>query len=799
MSKVFRAVKRAVSGVVKAITKVVTGIVNFIGDIVGFVFNPMGSFDVPQPSTAQPDQEAQGVVLTKQGTNQAIPVVYGFRRTGGSLIYLETNGTSNKYLYAVYAVSEGEIEGFKRILVEDRELPLPADNDRYVDGAVITVTSGPFANRIKFQCFNGTETQAQSSLANEAPNWQTKSRKMPGVAYVAVRFEWKEIKTQDDANSNPFAGGIPKITFDIVGKKIFDVRNHTAGNLELANDYANLTKTYSFNPANCLLDYLMNPRYGCGLTKEEINAEAFRIAANKYEETVEYSNTQTGRAMTLNYVVDTNAKLIDNVKILVGGCRGFLPYVEGRYKLKVEDAGNETSISSTSVNIAFDVTKDYVIGGVTLDGERKNSKFNEVIVNYVDPDQNFTNQQVFHTVSGDQALDNNELLRREFNFPTLTNKAIARDIAQLIYKKSRNTKAIKFTGTQELIKLEVGDVIRITDTVLNLSNDTFRVVDIKLNIDLSVDVSAVEHDATIYPFTKGAQIDLPPQIFLPDELFVAPRLQPQNPNPLGITPPNDPDKGSAGQQNNITPAPTNPTLVGVTGFETFADYPSSGFDFNKSTPQGIQTVIVAGGYFMKVNTSAGLLQGHDEGTLNPSSAPTQTTYGITHKVSNQLIQDGYVVFADAEKFINPNTKGLIKFRVRLNPPNNTSFTHCQIRRLDSNGDLIPGGEEQIAVARGKSLQLTNRVNEANGNPTATYIRFRWLKKTSNGFDEIEDASQLGTFFTYYDVTEKKNVTKQNIEALINFNIANPNTLFGITGSNATSGTSSVTTKVNLGG
>ena len=550
MGGIAKGIGKVIGGIGKVIGGIVKGIVNFVGDVIGFVLNPFGAMDTPD--VPDPGQQAQGVTVTKQGTNLAIPVVYGFRRVGGVNIFTETNGTSNKYLYVVYALCEGEIEGVAKVLVNDIELPLPSGG-KYTAGTVHSVGAGRYKDRIKLQFFNGTESQGQSTLANEAATWGKRSRKLPGLAYAVMRFEWSEIKTQEDADNNPFSGGIPQVRFDILGKKVFDVRTHTAGNIELSAAYGSRTKTYSFNPASCLLDYLENPRYGAGLDKSEIHAESFRIAANKYEQTVNYTPSITGRALTMNAVVETNNKILDNVKILTAGARGIMPFVQGRYKLKVEDGGNATDITSSTVSVALDVDKDRIVGGITLDGERKGSKFNQVLVNYVDPDRDFTNQQRVFTVSGDETVDNEEELTGEFTFHTLTNSQIAFDLAEMIYNKSRKQRQIEFTGTQELMDVEVGDIIRVTDTILDLSLQTFRVTGLRLLPDGNVKVDAAEHDATLYPFTTGPQIEIPPPLYRPDEFMVIPYVRPLPENALGLFPPFDPDD-SAGEQTGLPPS-----------------------------------------------------------------------------------------------------------------------------------------------------------------------------------------------------------------------------------------------------
>ena len=80
------------------------------------------------------------------------------------------------------------------------------------------------------------------------------------------------------------------------------------------------------------------------------------------------------------------------------------------YKLILEDGGNATDITSSTVTSAFDVTTDHIIGSISMQGEQKANKFNQVIVRYVDPDKNFTEQQTVHTESADVTADGEDLI-----------------------------------------------------------------------------------------------------------------------------------------------------------------------------------------------------------------------------------------------------------------------------------------------------------------------------------------------------------------------------------------------------
>lgn len=563
MGGVIEAIVDVVEAIVEVIVDVVVGIVDFVGDVIGFVLNPFGAFggagDVADPGAA-----AQGVTVTRNGSNVPIPVVYGHRKLGGANIFTETNGVENANLYVVYALCEGEIQGLHKIFVNDIELPRTGQD--YPIGTEQTVTEGRYANRISFQFFNGTETQSQSSLANQSASWGSKRRRLPGVAYVVMRFYWAPVETQDDVDANPFGGGIPQVNFEVFGKKVYDVTTHGSGE-NLSGSYANRTKTYSTNPSNCFLDYLENPRYGAGQATDTINAETFKIAANKFNQTVSYSNNQSGRAMTMHAVVDTSQQVINNSKLLLTGCRSIFPWVNGRYKLKVEDGGHPTDISSATVNVAYDVDANEIIGGVKLVGERKSSKYNRVIVNYIDPDKAFSNQQVTFERAGDLARDNNEILVNEFTFHTLTNAAVARDIAQMIYDKSRTQSQISFVATQELLDVEVGDIITVTDDIVGLSGDTYRVVGMKLKNDLTLDIEAVEHDATLYPFVTGEQIEIPPPIYLPDYYNLVPMVSNLPQFPVGIVHVYDDLINDYTNPNPPTSDPALPVVAGGGGTE----------------------------------------------------------------------------------------------------------------------------------------------------------------------------------------------------------------------------------------
>ncbi len=712
--KVFKSVKKAASSVVDAITDTakkivdvakdivdtaidaVTGVVKGIGSAIGGIFGGF-SLDIPgfeNPGDSGSSVGAEGVLVTKTGTNLSIPVVYGFRRLGGNIIYVETNGTNNTYLYVIYVICEGEIEGFKRIMIDDTLLPVP--NDKYGVGTAFNVTQGKFKDRLRLQLFTGTETQAQSTLANEAGSWGNATRKLPGVAYMVARYEWKKIETQDDADNNPYRGGIPNIKVDILGKKVYDVTTHNTG-LDLSDAYADLTKTFSYNPVSQLLDYLMNPRYGGGLLQDDINADAFKIGAVKCNQQVTYSTGgQSGKILQSNLPLSTSSQILGNVKVLLSASRSLMPYIQGRFKVKIEDGGHATDITSSTVTSVYDVNEDSYLSNITMAGEQKINKFNKVIVKFVDPDKEFTEQQEIFTVASDVTSDGEDLVG-EFAFPSIANPAIAQDFARMIYKKSRNQRLIQFAAIPALLAVEPGDIIRVSSTVLNLSNQTFRVANMEMDPDGAIVISAREHDATLYPYASNVQVEVAPTIFTPSAYNLKPIAQPTPQTPISVAPPNDPE----------------PIVTGVT---TPDPGDSSTVTVNSTTPPSTVNTILP-------NTSDILLQQNtvtdfinlDKNALDVLTGNTTSALHFLQSRRNNL-NTRHMVNAVAN-----TSGGFVTFA--LQPPADQSIDTFRVYRYNRQNGSELGFQERRIIRRTNPPALSMQADFIDNN-TFLVIRYR---------------------------------------------------------------------------
>ena len=438
-------------------------------------------FDIPQSETAQ------GVLINKASNNAQIPVVYGERQIGITRVFVETSGTDNQYLYIAAVLCEGEINSIEEIKINDKAVTWAgalahhatievdsSDTNFYKDGT----------SHIQVETFLGKDGQTASDILSTSSNWGTNHR-LRGIAYLAFRFKW---------NQDIF-GSLPDIKVKVKGKKVYDPRTATTA--------------YSANSALCLLDYLRNDRYGKGIPDSgfETAFASFDTAADTCETQVEpYSGASNINLFETHAVIDTSQKLIDNVKKLLNPMRGIFTYNSGVYKLLIEGTGTAT----------YTITADNVIGGIKINGETKNNKYNRVIGTFVNPDKNYQEDTVSFPPADDSGLpsadqhatmktaDNGTELLGNFDFPSITNPYQAEELCEIILRRSRNALAIQLTLTSEFLDITVGDIVNLTYATASFSAKPFRVIDLTINADLTVTVELTEHQDSFYTWaTKG--------------------------------------------------------------------------------------------------------------------------------------------------------------------------------------------------------------------------------------------------------------------------------------------------------
>lgn len=463
---------------------------------VGQIFNKVISWIIPIPEIPQfdqdlADQNAQGVLINKQSNNAHIPVVYGERLIGGTRVFLEV-GSNNTYLYGALVLCEGEINAITEIRVNDDVVTFSGS---FADGTQITSNDSRFGTTITLQPFYGTDSQSASSLLSTLSSWGT-NHKLSGVSYIAFRFEW-------DADKYT---GIPKIQAKVQGKLI---STYDSGSNETTNQY-------STNPAFVLLNYLTNSRYGKGIDISAIDIPSFYTASTVCATQITpYSGAgSTINLIDCNFVLDTSNKIIDNIKTLLKGMRGLLTYQQGKYRLVVETTGSSV----------LTLNKDNVIGGIQIQSENKNQKFNRLQANFINPDKNYQSDTIVYDTNHSTYLTEDGSILQEgvLDLPTITSPYQAKEMSRVALLRSRNSLTVNLKANYEALNLAVGDIVSLTEDLSGFSSKSFRIVGLGINQDYTVSLSLVEYQASFYTFETQTQVAVEPDTSLANPFSVSP-------------------------------------------------------------------------------------------------------------------------------------------------------------------------------------------------------------------------------------------------------------------------------------
>ncbi len=237
--------------------------------------------------------KGQDILANKTSMGGKIPVIYGTRRVGAQIIYMDVNDNDSRDMYVVYALSVGECDEILGRTIELDGNPL-TDSARFRNGGYIgsdkissgsgslntvsqngtnslNLAGGTFGTdptakyRYVFNLHHGAASQtADPMLVASMPNW-TSSHRLDGICYIAAHYGY---------DKEGMWKGVPQLTVQVRGKKVFDPRdtNQTFGTVS--------TYEHSDNPALCFLDFITNDEYGKGLTQSQINMSTFSSAAN---------------------------------------------------------------------------------------------------------------------------------------------------------------------------------------------------------------------------------------------------------------------------------------------------------------------------------------------------------------------------------------------------------------------------------------------------------------------------------------------------------------------------------------
>jgi hypothetical protein len=454
-----------------------------VGEIAAAVVGTAISVGVSKLTAAKPDaasssfdSQARGALLNVASNVAPLDLVYGFRRVGGARVFAHTTGDWNQYLHLVLALGEGEVEDIGEIYLDN----VPISDARW------TKPEGPYVYARRMR---GADDQpALDDIVLNVGGMWTSAHRGVGVAYVYMWLHYSE----------ELFSGLPEITADVRGLKVYDPRTGTVA--------------WSDNPALCLRDYLTRARErgGRGIPESFIDDASIIAAANYCDEWID-SGGGVQRRYTCNARLSVDADPLDNVRAILSAFRGYTHFSGGKYRV---------GIFRDQAPSGFAFTEDNIVGAWQIRLPGKRDKANRVKAQYFDPTKDWQPDYAIWESAAWRAEDNGLVLERSLDLPCTTDYFIAQRLAQLECRESRYATACSFTATIAALEVELGDVVSITHSTPGWSGALFRVVDLEPLSSDEVRVVARQYDLAAYDISIAEPRSLPPATNLPDPTVV---------------------------------------------------------------------------------------------------------------------------------------------------------------------------------------------------------------------------------------------------------------------------------------
>lgn len=252
-----------------------------------------------------------------------------------------------------------------------------------------------------------------------------------------------------DLNNADFQSGLPQFSARVRGMKVLDPRSGTAA--------------WSANPALCAYDFLRSAEYGKGVLPEQVDGVI--AAANACDELVPVpGGSGTAKRYTCNGAWTSGTNPDDVLEDLCNSMAGYV-VPGGVWRL-------QAGVYTSPVLVLGDQHAAGAISMVPAPGQME--AWNGVKGQYIDPGQ--YNQVVdFEPLQIAQYVDDDGgEVWGSMAFPFTDEGWRARTIAAIALEKSRG-KHLVWRGTLACLRARVGDRVQVTNALLGLSLQTFRV------------------------------------------------------------------------------------------------------------------------------------------------------------------------------------------------------------------------------------------------------------------------------------------------------------------------------------
>lgn len=407
---------------------------------------------------------------TTSDPTTVIPVVYGDTRTGTINVW-KAVGTDTTYLVQIFAVSEGEIDCFKNLYMDNKRI---LKNGIYRDGIVSNdLIDGIYSNFVEVEFSTGKKQGhvfklAQKYLGKDPDIGWPDTATGNNVASVCIVMRKRNDDLQNQADILQVNS---QVSVDIKGLMI--------------NDLYTGKRQASSNGPSIALDYLMNERYGLGIPLDMIDVDSFKQCAEHA-----FRNDLSTDGST-----DPNGSFKENLTQISASFNGFVTKYMGKVTCVIDGPDvvsydfDEDNISAQSVSFSTGGSEEY---------------YNTLNVKFQDPDIDYSGQVLRYPsdIDNDKTIiEDKRIIAKDIEYRFVKSKAQLDILASIERNKSMMKKTIVFS-TADAYTAQEWQVIRINYDELNLRDSLWRISKIDRSMDKGaagmVTINAVEYEERVY-------------------------------------------------------------------------------------------------------------------------------------------------------------------------------------------------------------------------------------------------------------------------------------------------------------
>ncbi|MBD9651990.1 DUF1983 domain-containing protein [Ensifer sp. ENS09] len=393
-------------------------------------------------------KQVGGVEFERQyGENVSRKVACGLVGLAGHDTYVNTFGSSNKYLEQAYTVADFPCDGLSRIWAGGALLPLEEILPSIPHAKSYRVASGTYAGLMVFTFYDGTQTAADAGMvANSNPpgRW-TADHIGTGIAWIKVSLTYDSEKL----------GQFPDFFFEIRGARLYDIRKDSTAGGSGPHRWG-VYSTYEFTENPILFEYSYRRGFsvnddmfcGMGMDAADLPFDRYATAANICDEATDH-----GKRYRCSVMFDADVDHGDNIEAVMRACGGIvIDSVEGSWPL----VGTDQPIVET-------FTDDDLVAGEPVRYQRRRSMADLVnIVSGTYPEPANMWSPAGYDVQTNPAYVALDRRTRDvpLDFPTVPYKAQANQLASIYFNENRYEATADIILRPRFQTIKAGDWVR---------------------------------------------------------------------------------------------------------------------------------------------------------------------------------------------------------------------------------------------------------------------------------------------------------------------------------------------------